>query len=299
MPRSRKLEDLVVLIPTKPLSAAVMLGVLTVYATAARATDLKCEPARIAAKYPGIAGKTIRIGQDGESSPYSFRDPKDFNNLIGLDADLARATFECAGAPVEFVTGAWSGLLPAVIAGQADAMWDTLFYTPERAKKVDFVVYLSASSGGLVAKGNPKHVGSIADICGLQATAGLGTQEEASLREISAKCTSNGKKALDVITFPDIPAGARLVQNGRADVMVSDLAMVDSIAGNNPGSFERAFTIETSDKKAVGLTKGNTDLANAIRDGLSILRSNGGAKAIFARYHVDYAIMKDPEVLAK
>ena len=37
-------------------------------------------------------------------------------------------------------------LLPAVIAGQADVMWDTLFYTPERAQKVDFVTYLSATS---------------------------------------------------------------------------------------------------------------------------------------------------------
>ena len=69
------------------------------------AGDLKCEPEKLATKYPGLAGKTIRIGQDGESSPYSFRDPKDFNHLIGLDADLARAVFECAGVPVEFVTG--------------------------------------------------------------------------------------------------------------------------------------------------------------------------------------------------
>jgi polar amino acid transport system substrate-binding protein len=200
---------------------------------------------------------------------------------------------------VEFVTGAWSGLLPAVMAGQADVMWDTLFYTPERAKKVDFVIYLSAASGGLVAAGNPKQLKSADEACGLRGTAGLGTVEEAQLRDISAKCTAAGKAPVEIVTFPDIPAGARLVQNGRADLMISDLAMIDSIAGGNPGAFSRAFTIETTDRKAVGLTKGNADLARAIMDGLTILKANGKAKAIFDTYHVDYGIMLQPEIVTK
>src|ERR1700750_1813317 len=57
----------------------------------ARAEDAGCEPAKLAAKYPGLAGKTIKIGQDGESVPFSMRDPNDFSKLTGLDADLARA----------------------------------------------------------------------------------------------------------------------------------------------------------------------------------------------------------------
>jgi polar amino acid transport system substrate-binding protein len=284
----------------KLLSSVVIMGLLALFGgTTAFAADMKCEPDKVATKYPSLAGKTIKIGQDGESPPYSFRDPKDFNHLIGIDADLARATFECAGVPVEFVTGAWSGLLPAVMAGQADVMWDTLFYTPERAKKVDFVIYLSAASGGLVAAGNPKQLKSADEACGLRGTAGLGTVEEAQLRDISAKCTAAGKAPVEIVTFPDIPAGSRLVQNGRADLMISDLAMIDSIAGGNPGAFSRAFTIETTDRKAVGLTKGNADLARAIMDGLTILKANGKAKAIFDTYHVDYGIMLQPEIVTK
>ena len=55
------------------------------------------EPDKVAAKYPGLAGKTIKIGADPTSPPYVTRDPKDFNQLIGFDADLARAVFDCAG----------------------------------------------------------------------------------------------------------------------------------------------------------------------------------------------------------
>src|SRR5271166_6388624 len=56
-----------------------------------------CEPDKVATKYPSLAGKTIKIGADPTSPPYVTRDPKDFNQLIGFDADLARAVFDCAG----------------------------------------------------------------------------------------------------------------------------------------------------------------------------------------------------------
>jgi polar amino acid transport system substrate-binding protein len=134
------------------LQAAACLALLAVCALcSAKAEDASCEPAKLAAKYPGLAGKTIKIGQDGESVPFSMRDPKDFTKLIGLDADLAQATFACIGVPVQFTIGTWSGLIPAAMSGQIDVMWDTLLYTPERAKKLDFVVYMNAATGMLVA----------------------------------------------------------------------------------------------------------------------------------------------------
>ena len=168
--------------------------------TSAFADEAGCEPAKLAANYPALAGKTIKIGQDGESVPFSQRDPKDFNKLIGLDADLARATFACVGVPVDFTIGAWSGLIPAAMAGQIDVMWDTLLYTPERAKKLDFVVYMTAATGMLVTKGNPKNVHSLDDLCGLNTTTQLGTTQEAMLREANTKCLTAGKPAVIIIT---------------------------------------------------------------------------------------------------
>jgi polar amino acid transport system substrate-binding protein len=288
------------LAPMAGLGAAFALA-LTICVTAAPvlAADLKCEPDKLATKYPSLVGKTIKIGMDGESPPYSFRDPKDFSHLIGLDADLARATFACAGVPVEFMTGGWSGLLPAVIAGQADVMWDTLYYTPERAQKVDFVVYMHAATGGLVAKGNPKAIKSMADTCGLRATAGLGTVEENEFRDQSKQCVAAGKKPIDIVLYPDMPGGTRLIQNDRADILLSDLSMVDRLVSLTPAAFERGFMWLTDYKIAVGLTKGNTDLAKAILDGIATLKADGTDKTIFAKYNVDYALAAPNEILTK
>src|ERR1700738_5715418 len=198
------------------LRGTACLVFLTVSALCgARADDVACEPAKLAAKYPSLAGRTIKVGQDGESVPFSMRDPKDFSKLVGLDADLAQATFSCIGVPMQFVVGTWSGLIPAAMSGQVDLMWDTLLYTPERAKKMDFVVYMNAATGMLVAKGNPKNIHSIGDLCGITATTTLGTTQEALLRDASGKCVAAGKAAVDIITSSDMPKRVRLGQDGR------------------------------------------------------------------------------------
>lgn len=275
----------------------LVTGLVLATICAAKADEVTCEPAKAAAKYPGLAGKTVKVGQDGESVPFSMRDPKDFNKLVGLDADLARATFACVGVPIDFSIGTWAGLIPATMAGQIDIMWDTLLYTPERAKKMDFVVYMNAATGMLVAKGNPKKIHALGDICGVTATTTLGTTQEAMLREASSKCVAAGKTAVNIITSSDMPSGVRLVQHGRADLVAINKFVGESLVASNPTAIESAFDVVTGAKISVGVAKGNPDLIKAIRDGLAAIRANGTQKTIYERYKVDYSLTTEPTVL--
>jgi polar amino acid transport system substrate-binding protein len=265
----------------------------------AKADEAVCEPAKLAAKYPGLVGKTIKVGQDGESVPFSMRDPKDFSKLIGLDADLAQATFGCIGVPMQFVIGTWSGLIPAAMAGQIDVMWDTLLYTPERAKKLDFVNYMNAATGMLVAKGNPKNIHGLGDLCGLTGTTTLGTTQEAMLRDASSKCVAAGKAAVNIITSTDMPSGLRFLQNARADLVAVNKFVGDSMVAANATTVESAFDVVTGAKIAVGTAKGNADLVKALRDGLAAIRASGAEKAIYDRYHIDYGLTTEPVVLTE
>ncbi|MBV9065098.1 MAG: ABC transporter substrate-binding protein [Methylobacteriaceae bacterium] len=231
--------------------------------------------------------------------PFSQRDPKDFAKLIGLDADLARAAFACVGVPIDFTIGTWAGLIPAAMAGQIDVMWDTLLYTPERAKKLDFVVYMNAATGMLVAKGNPKNIHAVGDLCGLSATTALGTTQEAMLRDANSKCTAAGKPAINIITSQDMPSGMRLVQSGRADLVAVNKFVGDNMVASSPGTIQSAFDIVTGAKISVGTAKGNPDLVKAIRDGLVAIRANGSQKAIYDRYKVDYSLTTEPTILTE
>src|SRR5712671_659610 len=282
------------------LSGTACLAFLLVSSLcSARADDAACEPAKLATKYPGLAGKTIKIGQDGESVPFSMRDPQDFTKLVRLDADLAHPTFACIGVPMQFVVGTWSGLIPAAMSGQIDLMWDTLLYTPERAKKLDFVVYMNAATGMLVVKGNPKNIHALGDLCGLTGTTTLGTTQEAMLRDASGKCVAAGKPAVNIITSTDMPSGLRFVQTARADLVAVNKFVGDSMVAANSTTVESAFDVITGAKIAVGTAKGNVDLVKALRDGLAAIRASGAEKAIYDRYHIDYGLTTEPVVLTE
>lgn len=275
--------------------AAALVGVVM---TALPAPALaKCEPERAAAAYPNLVGKKIKIAIDPSTPPYTIRDPSNFENIVGFDADLARAVFKCAGLQFEFATGAWSGLLPSVIAGQNDAMWSNLYYTAERAKQVDYVVYMQAGTGALVRKGNPKKIKSMDDTCGIRAAAGLGTVEEAAFRDQSKKCVASGKAEIPQVSYPDIAGGVRLVQNDRADIMLTDLALVDQLARDNPAAFERGFSIMTGFKVGVAVKKGREDLLKALAEGLREMQQDGTQQALLKKYGLDPTLQIASETL--
>ena len=275
------------------------LALILLVAGQALAAEGKCEPQALAAKYPTLVGKTIRVAQSGEGAPFTFRDPEEFDKLIGLDADLVRATFACIGVPFEFKTGGWSGLLPSVIAGQSDLMWSNLYYTPARAEQVDFVTYLRAATGGMVKKGNPKNIHSLDEACGVRAAAGLGTVEEAMFREVSDKCVAAGKPAVELVTYADRPSGIRMVQNDRADLLMGDLGSMDYTIAQLPNELERGYMMLTDYKVGPGISKSMPELRQAVFDSLQIIQSEGTMKKLMIKYNVDPTLQRPVQMFTK
>jgi polar amino acid transport system substrate-binding protein len=241
-------------------------------------------------------GKTIKIGVDPQTPPYIMRDAKDFNKLVGFDADLSREVLDCAGIKHEFFIGGWGGLLPALNAGQIDLFWDDLYYTAERAKQVNFVTYMQAGTGALTQPGNPKKITSMDTLCGTTAAVGVGTVEDPQVRAADEKCKSSGKPGINIMTFPDVAAGTRLVQTGRADVFLYDLGLIDSLVKDQPKMYSRGFAVLSGMAIGAAMSKQNKDLLNAVIDGMRVMQSSGKQKAIFEKYGLDPSLQIAAEV---
>lgn len=250
------------------------------------AASAACEPGKLAQKYPSLVGKTITIGADPQNPPYVMRDAKDFSKLIGVDADLARAVFKCAGVKTKFFLGGWSGLLPAVMSGQIDVMWDDLYYTAERAKTADYVVYMQAGTGGIMSKANEGKIKGLAGLCGKTVAYGVGAVEEKITKKQSKACVAEGKPAIKYMPFQDVAAGMRLIDSGRADVLMWDLGFVDVTVAKYPKKYARALSILSGFKIGAAIKKGHPDLLKVLYDGLTEVQKTGEQKAIFEKYHV-------------
>lgn len=278
-----------------------LIYALTVALTVAGATVAQaegCDPSHAATRYPGLAGKTIRMGVDPDTPPYAQRDPANMEKMTGSDIDLAKAVLECVGLKYEFVPGAWSGLMPAIVSGQIDMM-SYLYYNPKRAEQVDFVVYMKAGTGALVQKGNPAKIKSNDDLCGKRVAVSLGSVEEAQMRELTTTCTKAGHGAIEIQTYPDNASGFRLLQNNRTDMVLNDLALIDSTAKQMPAVFERAYAIVSGFQLGLAAKKGNDQLTQALFDGLKAVQASGGHVAMLNKYGIDVDLILPAEVKTK
>lgn len=255
-----------------------------------------CEPDKLAEKYPSLAGKTLKIGGDPQTPPFVMRDPADFNNMIGFDADLAKAVMDCHGIKYEWFLAGWSGILPAVVAEQADVFWDNLYYTPERAKQVDYVLYMQAATGALTQANNTKDIKGYEDFCGNRVAVGVGTVEEPQVRKQDEKCKAEGKAGIEILTYPDVAAAIRLVSDERTDIVLYDLTVVDEQVKKDPSKFKRAFMMLSGFNIGTAVKNDNKDLNQAIFDGLQIMQENGKQAELMTKYGLDPAMIVKAEI---
>jgi polar amino acid transport system substrate-binding protein len=274
---------------------ACLVGALAVLA--AGPAWAACEPDKVAAKYPGLAGKTIRVGLDPTLPPVMYRDPKDPSKIVGQDPDMVDAAMKCLGLKYELVGLDFGTLIPTVQAGQIRVIWSNIYYNPERAKVVDFVSYATTGTAGIVRKGNPKNVKSLADACGMRAAPILGTVEEKAFREQSEKCVAAGKPPIEVTPYPNAPATTRAIENDRADISMYDLVLVDQVVKQNPDKLERPFAFFTNIKIGVAVKNGDEEMLRAIKDAVEELQRNGTQKALLQKNGMDPNLAIPAEIL--
>ncbi len=276
------------------LSVIVLFTALIAWGNPVSAATPACEPTKLVQKYPSLAGKTLTVAMPSDSKPIAYRDPNNLDNLIGFAADYARGVFLCLGAPFKFMVAPLSGGLAAASSGQADMVWSTIYYTPERAKALDFVLYQKAASGGVVPKDNPKHISSFEDLCGHSAVSQIGSLEAVKLGEASKACLDKGKAAIDIVTAPDRASGLRLLDSGRADLYLGI-----GIKGAYPDNLTMSF-IYTSDIRAgIGLTKGSAELERAVVDAVAALQANGFERKLYETYDIDPSLTFPPTIVTQ
>lgn len=263
---------------------------------AAQPAQAACEPEKVATKYPGLAGKTLKVGLDPTLPPIMYRDPNNPSKIVGQDPDMVEAAMKCLGLKYELVGLDFGTLIPTLQAGQIQLVWSNIYYTPARAQAADFVIYATTGTAGIVKKGNPKRINSVEDACGMRAAPILGTIEDKAFQDASAKCVAAGKPAVQITPYPNAPATARAIENDRADISMYDLVLVDQVVKSNPDKFERAFSFRSNIKIGVAVKKGNEELVSAVKEAITALQENGTQKALLQKNGIDPSLAIPVEI---
>lgn len=273
------------MIPTVSLRLSFLSFVAATTVLAASAQAQTCEPEKAATKYPAYAKKEIKVAASAAYPPFSYSDPKDLNRLTGLEVEIIEAVFKCAGLKYSYFVGPWSGTLPAIMSGAADVAIGNVNHRPDRAKQVDFVVFMRNGQSVMVQKGNPLKIKDANDLCGKAASASIGGSSMLEMERQSQVCVANGKPAMQLQPAVEMDAAYRQLGNERIQFVMDGTASATARLEKTP-DFEMAYSITTDIAFGPVLGKGNVEMEKIIVDGMTILYNNGEIKKLTEKYRL-------------
>ena len=254
-----------------------------------------CEPEKAAGKYPAYAGKAVTVASASAYPPFSYSDPKDLNRLTGLEIELMESVLKCAGVKYNFVVAPWSGTLTSILSGATDVAVGNINHRPDRAKQVNFVVFMRNGQSVIVRTGNAQKIKDAADLCGKIGSASVGGSSMLALEQQSRACVAGGKPAIQLQPAPEMEASYRQLGNERIDFVMDNTASATSRL-EKVKDFEQAYSVSTDIAFGPVLAKSNDEMLKIVVDGMRVMHDNGEITRLTTKYNLPTDLLIPIEV---
>lgn len=217
-------------------------------------------------------GGTLRMGTNATFPPYEMVDEN--NNIVGIDADIAKAIAEKLGMELEIINMEFDPLIPALGAGQLDFVMAGMTVTPDREEQVNFTVpYATGIQSIIVAEDSD--ITSAEDLADKKVGVQTGTTGD-------LYCTDDlGEE--HVQRFESGVVATQALVNGQIDAVVIDKEPAKAYVEANEGLkvLDTEYAVEDY---AAAIAKDNTELKDKINGALEELKADGTIDKIIAKY---------------
>lgn len=236
----------------------------------------------LATMRPATAAPLV-VGSDVSHPPLEFFQGK---AMAGVDIDLLNAIAAKMHQPIAIQNHAFGDLVPGVQSGKFSLAAAGIFDTRKREMIVDFVDYMLAGSGLLIAKGNPKHIFALDNLCGLTVALEQGTLQETEAKAQSDSCGAIHLGPIKVDSYPTDTAALAAFRAGKADAMIDDYPIVAYNAKTLDGG--KKWEVSGAQFKpivyGIAVSKKNPGLRDAVRSAILALVADGTYDKILARW---------------
>jgi polar amino acid transport system substrate-binding protein len=164
-----------------------------------------------------------------------------------------------------------------------------MYYRAERAKVVDFVVYMKSATGAVTQAAKASTVTSVDAFCGLRGAVLTGAVDQAMMQAQSDKCVAAGGKPIEISTYENTAAIVRAIENDRADVALFEVLAAKGIVAANP-KLAMPFSVSTGLLVGGATRKNNEPFRDAIAAALTHLQGSGDTARLMAKWGLDPVI---------
>ena len=210
---------------------------------------------------------------------------------LGSDIDIGVAVGKLIGRPAKFQNTGFDGIIAALLANKCDAVISGMNDTPERAKSVSFVDYLSVGQSLIAKKGNPLHINTPLDVCGKTAGAQVATTNLQTLQKFNTQCKAKGKPSIKIIPYKEDPLGIVALQTGNIDVYESDSPPAAWYTTKNH-SIQIVGKPITPQPVGIAIAPKNTALKAQIQKAITTMYKNGSMMKILKKWNMTAFALK-------
>ncbi len=204
----------------------------------------------------------------------------------GIDVDLGTELARRLGLSVAWNNIPFSGLIPALQAGQCDAILSDLFVKEERMRVLDFVPYMY-SQEVLMLKAGTAGINSLADLSGKKAATVTGTTATQLLQDASKQLADAGKPAINIVMFPENTQALQQLQFGQVDAFGVAYEIAEYYMAQASGTFKLGGPAYFKILTGIGLRKDSTKLRETLQQAFDAMRADGSYDKLIAKYHLE------------
>lgn len=219
--------------------------------------------------------KVIKVGTNASFAPFEFQDEKT-KEYTGFDIDLIKAIGKQMGVEVEIQNINFDGLIPALEAGNIDALISGMTITDERTKKVNFSKPYYKSGLSIIVKSDNNTLKSFKDLEGKSIAVQIGTTGATEAKKIKDAKVREFNNAAEA--FMELKAGG-------VDAVVNDLPVNEYYIAKT-GSKDAKIVGEPLNAEEYGIAtaKKNTELTGKISKAFEEIKQNGEYEKIYMKW---------------
>ena len=218
---------------------------------------------------------SIIVAMEGTWAPWTYHDEDD--NLVGYDVEVAQNIAEKLGVEVEFIEGAWDGLLAGLDAGRYDIMVNGVGVTDERAEKYNFSTPYAYNKTAVIVRGDYDEISSMEDLKGKK-TANTITSTYASQAEAYGATVTG---------VDDLNQTIELLLSKRIDATLNAEVVFNDYKKEHPDSNIKIATYSDQvEEIAIPIRKGDdtVTLLEAVNDALDEMAKDGTLTELSEKY---------------
>jgi polar amino acid transport system substrate-binding protein len=206
---------------------------------------------------------------------------------IGSDIEIGEDIAKRFGVRVEWKNMPFKGLIPALLAGQCDAVISQLFDKPERRQVIGLIDYMNSSEALLVRAGNPENIHGLEDLSGKKVAVENGTTIQELLGEQSKKFEAAGKKPIDIVVFPKDTDALQQLQIGQAHAYGTTLETGAYYMQKAPRTFEVGGPPFHQILVGIGTRKEDTALQASLQKAIDAMKADGTYLKILTKWGLE------------